>query len=74
MNTFILHRYEEGVVFGAEEGGEEGLLVGGEGGGRGEGEEEEEEKMTIHGDGMEITELAELPPIEHERIIENNCV
>ena len=74
MNTFILHRDEEGVVVGAEEGGEEGLLVGGEGGGRGEGEEEQEEKMTIHGDGMEITELAELPTIEHDGAIENNCV
>ena len=44
--------------------------MGGEGSGGGEGEEEEEvEIVTGHGDGGEITELTELPPIEHDKLI-----
>merc|ERR1719250_200615 len=56
VNTLILDRDEERVVVGAEEGVQEGLLVGGVGGGRGQdGEEEEKEIVTNHGDGWEIT-------------------
>ena len=72
VDTLILDRDEERVVVGAEEGVQEGLLVGGVGGGRGQdGEEEEEEIVTNHGDGLEITDL---PRIVLDMIIEDNCV
>ena len=75
MNTLILDRDEERVVVGAEEGVQEGLLVGGVGGGRGQdGEEEEEEIVTNHGDGCKITEWVDLPRIVLDMIIEDNCI